>query len=150
MTDRLEQLRSAWPGGVVFTSIHVDRAIAATFASDKQGRASKLAYGYDPGGTERGRSRVLLAAVRLSRGNLEGLESLLRDAEVDFRDVLVSAEYEVPTSPLVARLSDEYLSWFDGLRFPTRLSSRALRASRKGSRPRDGPASEEAPRILCG
>jgi hypothetical protein len=75
-----------------------------------------LADGYDASATEQQRSRVLLAAVRLSKGNLERLESLLRDAEVDFRDVLVSAEYEVPTSPLVARLSDEYLSWFDGLR----------------------------------
>ena len=31
---------------------------------------------------------------------------------------LVSAEYEAPTSPLVARLSDEFLLWFDGLRTP--------------------------------
>jgi hypothetical protein len=54
----------------------------------------------------------------LSSGNLEKLESLLRVAESDFRDVLVSAEYEVPTSPLVARLSDEYLLWFDALRTP--------------------------------
>ena len=118
MADRLGQLRRLWPGGVQFTSILVDRAIAASFASDKRGRASQLAHRYAASATEQERSRVLLAAVRLSRGNLERLESLLRDAEVDFRDVLVSAEYEGPTSPLVARLSDEYLSWFDGLRLP--------------------------------
>jgi hypothetical protein len=75
-----------------------------------------LVDGYDPSATEQGRSRVLLAAVRLSSGNLEKLESVLRAAESDFRDVLASAEYEPPTSPLVARLSDEYLSWFDRLR----------------------------------
>ena len=101
---------------VQFTSMLVDRAIAATFASDKRRRASKLVDGYNPSATERGRSRVLLAAVRLSSGNLEKLESVLRAAESDFRDVLASAEYEAPTSPLVARLSDEYLSWFDRLR----------------------------------
>jgi len=49
---------------------------------------------------------------------LERFESLLHEAEVDYRDVLVSAEYDAPTSPLVARLSDEYLSWFDRLRVP--------------------------------
>jgi len=118
MADRLEQLRSAWPGGVQFTSMLVDRAIAATFAFDKRGHASKLADGYDASTTEQERSRVLLAAVRLSGGDLERLESLLRAAESDFRDVLVSAEYEVPTSPLVARLNDEYLLWFDRLRVP--------------------------------
>jgi hypothetical protein len=116
MAGRLEQLRSAWPGGVQFTSMLVDRAIAATFASDKRGRASKLTDGYDASATEQERSRVLLAAVRLSSGNLERLEVLLREAESDFRDVLASAEYEAPTSPLVARLSDEYLLWFDRLR----------------------------------
>jgi hypothetical protein len=96
----------------------VDRAITATFASDKRGHASKLADGYDASATEQGRSRVLLAAVRLSRGDLDRLEALLHEAEIDYRDVLVSAEYEAPTSPLVARLSDEYLSWVDGLRIP--------------------------------
>jgi hypothetical protein len=118
MADRLQQLRSAWPGGVQFTSPLVDRAIAATFASDKRGRASKLADAYDASATEQGRSRVLLAAIRLSGGNLERLDSLLRDAATDFRDVLASAECEAPTSPLVARLSDEYLLWFDRLRVP--------------------------------
>jgi hypothetical protein len=116
MTDRLEQLRTAWPGGVEFNSGLVDRAIAATFGFEKRGRASKLADGYDASATESGRSRVLLAAVRLSRGDLERFEALLHEAAIDFRDVLVSAEYETPTSPLVARLSDEYLSWFDRLR----------------------------------
>ena len=99
MADRLEQLRSAWPGGVRFTSKHVDRAIAATFASGGRGRASKLADAYDASAAGQERSRVLLAAIRLSGGNLEKLESLLRVAESDFRDVLVPAEYEVPTSP---------------------------------------------------
>jgi len=118
MTDRLEQLRSAWPGGVEFNSKLVDRAIAGTFAPFERVRAKELADGYDSSAKEQGRSRVLLAAVRLSGGNLVRLESLLRAAETDFRDVLASAEYEAPTSPLVARLSDEYLSWFDRLTLP--------------------------------
>jgi len=75
-----------------------------------------LVDGYNPSANEQGRSRVLLAAVRLSGGDLEKLESALRAAESDFRDVVASAEYEAPSSPLVARLSDEYLSWFDQLR----------------------------------
>jgi hypothetical protein len=118
MTDRIEKLRNAWPDGVQFNSVLVDRAIAATFTPANRGRASKMADGYETSATDQERSRVLLAAVRLSRGDLERLESLLHEAAIDFRDVLVSAEYETPTSPLVARLSHEYLSWFDRLRVP--------------------------------
>src|SRR5436309_15191871 len=69
MTDRLEQLRSAWPGGVEFYSILVDRAITGTFAPDERARARELADGYDASAKEQGRSRVLLAAVRWSSGN---------------------------------------------------------------------------------
>jgi len=59
-----------------------------------------LVDGYNPSANEQGRSRVLLAAVRLSGGDLEKLESAQRAAASDFRDVVASAEYEAPSSPL--------------------------------------------------
>ena len=71
------------------------RAIAHTFPPGKQQRALAVARTYGEGADEPEAERVRFDLVALARGDLLKLEEHLADAQRDYRDVLLWAEYEV-------------------------------------------------------
>src|SRR5262245_5306302 len=69
------------------------RVVRREFLADKRGTALELLDEYDPGPGCRGRARVQLAILKLSRGDIEQVRRYVRLAKVDFRDVIAPAEY---------------------------------------------------------
>ena len=89
------------------------KAIASVFPNDQKRVANRLRRDYP---LTRESARVGLAIVFLSRGRLEAVDAAIRDAEIDWRDVLVAAE-NVPSGPGPFDLADnpEYFRWIASL-----------------------------------
>lgn len=69
----------------------VERIVARDFPPERRAAAAAILAGY---ASENGRpSRVQLAALKLSSGNLDSLREWIEQANLDFRDVLAAAEY---------------------------------------------------------
>ncbi len=98
--------------------------------SDEKGAAEALTLLDSCGAelSERGRARIQLAILKLSKGDLEKLRHYVEVAELDYRDVLAWAEYpeqmdtgasRFNSQPEVIREIEErdrkqYLDWLQG------------------------------------
>ena len=118
MTDRVATLREDWPSHVQFSRAWVGRAIDEAFGPETRNSVRKAIERVEPSADDRGRSRLQLAIVRLSEGDPLRVDALVDEAERDYRDVLVRAEYEKPTRPLSAEVSTDYLEWLTRLSGP--------------------------------
>ena len=71
----------------------VERVVRREFPASQHAEATAILDAYDRDGSEAGRARIQLAVLKLSRGSLVELRRNVREAELDFRDVLAAAEY---------------------------------------------------------
>ena len=69
----------------------VERVVQRDFAPDNQAAALAIVAAYR--GDDGRPYRVQLAALKLSSGDLDELRDWIEQANLDFRDVLVAAEY---------------------------------------------------------
>ena len=85
----------------------LERKIQAVFADGEDASlASEMLAAYEPLGSEDA-DRIRLAALYISGGSLDRLERAIDDARIDWRDVLVAAEYRAYTElPLDASQDD--------------------------------------------
>ena len=75
-------------------SLDVERKLYAVWPSQaEQATASALLQGYGSSGGQLEPDRVRLALIKLSQGSLEELQALIERATLDYRDVLLWAEY---------------------------------------------------------
>ncbi len=77
------------------TRADVERVIRRDFSSEEGAAASSILNDYPDDPLERasGHHRVHLAALKLAHGDLQELRQQIRDANLDYRDVLAAAEY---------------------------------------------------------
>jgi hypothetical protein len=80
----------------------LEARISDLFAEpDAAARAHEIVARYDEDGSSEGTDRVRIAALYLSKGDLEKLEDVIALANTDYRDVIAAAEYraylELPT-----------------------------------------------------
>ena len=75
------------------TDADVTRVIRREFANADVAAAEAIVQEYGRESYERELARVRLAALKLAAGNLDALRRHIGDAKVDFRDVLLAAEY---------------------------------------------------------
>ena len=76
-----------------YTDEIIETALKNKFGIKKD-KALKILkdYGTEPAHQEK--NRVYLAAIKLSNGDLSQLENCIKTAKLDYRDILLLAEYE--------------------------------------------------------
>ncbi len=105
----------------------LERRLAAVFPDEAdRGRALELLMAYAEGDRDAGFDRVRIAALYNSHGSLEKLSANMELANIDYRDVIASAEYrslmELPhdTAPgsreyaqAIEDDAERYSAWLD-------------------------------------
>jgi hypothetical protein len=98
----------------------VKRIVRREFPAQNEDEILKLLDSYGTESYHRERERVQLAVLKLAEGNIDDLLHYLSAAIVDYRDVLIWAEYaranDYPASEKEThdRLDrEEYQSWFE-------------------------------------